>query len=50
MRGFNAQAQQLYQSLCGLAVRSGFREYYDPFSGAGQGAKDFTWSGLLVDM
>jgi hypothetical protein len=31
-------------------ARSGFREYYDPCTGEGFGAREFTWSGLLVDM
>lgn len=40
----------LRKSLWGLVARSGFREYYDPIHGDGLGAKDFTWSGLLIDM
>jgi hypothetical protein len=44
------QAQALRKSLRDLVARSGFREYYDPCDGKGLGAKDFTWSGLLVDM
>ncbi|WP_439673173.1 hypothetical protein [Cupriavidus necator] len=38
------------RSLCCGIERSGFREYYNPFSGEGYGAKDFTWSGLVIDM
>lgn len=49
-RGMTPHAQRLRASLRGLVARSGFREYYDPCTGAGQGAHDFTWSGLLVDM
>jgi hypothetical protein len=30
--------------------RSGFREYYDPLTGEGHGAREFTWTGLLLDM
>ncbi len=33
-----------------LIEKSGFREYYDPHTGAGGGARDFTWPGLIVDM
>jgi hypothetical protein len=33
-----------------LVEKSGFREYYDPVTGEGHGAREFTWSGLLVDM
>ena len=49
-RGFAQQADSLRDSLSGLVERSGFREYYDPFTGSGYGAPDFTWAGLLLDM
>ena len=49
-RGLHAQAGRLRRSLDALVEKSGFREYYDPISGQGHGARDFTWSGLLVDM
>jgi glycogen debranching enzyme len=35
-------------SMVGLARRSGWREYFDPFSGAGYGAQGFSWSAALV--
>jgi glycogen debranching enzyme len=49
-RGFGERAQALRESLCRLIETSGFREYYDPFTGEGHGAREFTWSGLIVDM
>jgi glycogen debranching enzyme len=49
-RGFDAHARRLRESLWRLIERSGFREYYDPFTGEGHGARDFTWSGLVIDM
>ena len=49
-RGFAERAERLRKSLSELVRRSGFREYYDPISGEGHGARDFTWSGLLLDM
>lgn len=49
-RGMPLLADNLRASLLGLVARSGFREYYDPVSGEGLGARKFTWSGLLVDM
>jgi glycogen debranching enzyme len=49
-RGFDGHAERLRRSLKELAQQSGFREYYDPLSGEGYGAREFTWSGLLVDM
>ena len=35
-------------SMIGLARRSGWREYFDPFTGAGYGSADFSWSAALV--
>ena len=29
---------------------AGLREYYDPFSGTGMGAEDFSWSAVVLDM
>lgn len=49
-RGFAEAASKLRDSLHTLVERSGFREYYDPFTGDGYGAREFTWSGLLLDM
>jgi glycogen debranching enzyme len=49
-RGFHERAERLRRSLRQLVERSGFREYYDPFTGEGHGAREFTWSGLLIDM
>jgi glycogen debranching enzyme len=49
-RGFAERAGRLRRSLEAMVQKSGFREYYDPASGAGHGAREFTWSGLLVDM
>jgi hypothetical protein len=30
--------------------REGLREYYDPRTGAGLGAKDFAWSALIAEL
>jgi glycogen debranching enzyme len=49
-RGFEPQAAMLRDALWRAIERSGFREYYDPFTGEGHGAREFTWSGLLLDM
>ena len=49
-RGWERHADTLRRSLQAAVQRSGFREYYDPFTGEGHGAESFTWSGLLVDM
>jgi neutral trehalase len=49
-RGFEAEAKKLSATIRALITKSGFREYYNPFTGEGYGARDFTWSGLVVDM
>jgi glycogen debranching enzyme len=33
-----------------MALRSGFREYYSPLTGEGFGARDLSWSALVLDM
>ena len=30
--------------------KSGFREYYHPYTAEGLGARDFGWSTLILDM
>ena len=49
-KGYEKEAGELLLSVKRLITQSGFREYYNPFTGEGNGAKDFTWSGLVVDM
>ncbi len=46
--GFTTEAQQLRRHTLGLVKKSGFREYYNPMTGAGLGAKNFTWSAALA--
>jgi hypothetical protein len=31
-------------------VREGLREYYDPYTGGGMGARDFAWSALALEL
>lgn len=49
-RGAGERAARLQRALRQAIEKSGFREYYDPFTGEGRGAREFTWSGLIVDM
>ncbi|PTX13129.1 hypothetical protein C8N40_11351 [Pontibacter mucosus] len=49
-KGYQKEARELLLSVKRLITKSGFREYYNPFTGEGHGAEDFTWSGLVVDM
>jgi glycogen debranching enzyme len=49
-RGDHERAGRLAAAGAALVQRSGFREYYQPFTGAGLGAHSFGWSTLVVDM
>lgn len=48
--GYKEEARRMIDSIRSLIGKSGFREYYNPFTGEGYGARDFTWAGLMVDM
>ncbi len=49
--GFHAQADRLRQAIIDLPAVGGFREYFDPESGAGYGAESFSWTAaLLIDV
>jgi hypothetical protein len=43
-------ARTIEEGSARLVEREGFREYYDPTTGRGFGAHDFSWSGLALDM
>lgn len=49
-KGYRKESKMLIKSIKTLIEQSGFREYYNPFTGEGYGAHDFTWAGLVVDM
>lgn len=49
-QNYTKEAERLIDSVKSLIEKSGFREYYDPFTGEGHGAKNFTWCGLVLDM
>ncbi len=48
--GFTDIADDIKKKSIELIKKSGFREYFNPQTGEGLGAKDFTWGGLIVDM
>jgi hypothetical protein len=48
--GYDDQAGSMARALRTAALREGLREYYDPNTGRGLGARDFGWSSLLVEM
>ena len=45
--GFFFEAQLMRKDILELAVRFGFREYYDSRKGEGLGSKQFSWSAAL---
>jgi glycogen debranching enzyme len=49
-RGYHAEAARIVENSRQLVLASGFREFYDPFTGRGLGERDFGWSTLVVDM
>ena len=48
--GYEKEADNLREKTIQLIQKSGFREFFNPFSGEGYGAVDFSWSTLVVDM
>lgn len=48
--GYHQEAERMANGLIGAVEREGLREYYDPQTGKGLGAKDFAWSALIVEM
>jgi glycogen debranching enzyme len=47
--GYGHHADHVAASLAQAAGRDGLREYYDPLTGRGLGARGFGWSTLLAD-
>jgi Glycosyl hydrolase family 63 C-terminal domain len=48
--GYNRPAAELARRLAATILRSGLREYYNPYTGSGMGAIDFGWSTLILEM
>ncbi|MBK5219761.1 MAG: hypothetical protein JJE35_08245 [Thermoleophilia bacterium] len=48
--GYTAEAERLADGVIAACAREGLREYYDPRTGTGLGAKDFAWSALVAEM
>jgi hypothetical protein len=48
--GYEEQADQLAERVANAVAASGLREYYDPYTGAGMGARDFAWSSVVLEM
>jgi hypothetical protein len=48
--GYEREARQLADGLIDAVAREGLREYYDPRTSNGLGAKDFAWSALIAEL
>jgi hypothetical protein len=48
--GYDDVADELARRTKEMVALSGLRECYDPYDGTGQGAGDFSWSSLVLDM
>jgi glycogen debranching enzyme len=50
LHGYDEVADAVVAGTAAMVKQSGYWEYYHPYTGEGQGAEDFGWSTLLVDM
>lgn len=48
--GYEREAERLAAGVIGAVAREGLREYYDPRTGKGLGAKNFAWSALVAEL
>jgi mannosylglycerate hydrolase MGH1-like protein len=48
--GYEEEAARLAGGVIGAVEREGLREYYDPRTGAGLGARNFAWSALVAEL
>jgi len=48
--GFAEEADEIKELTRKLLEKSGFREYFNPETGEGYGAEEFTWGTLYLDM
>lgn len=48
--GYDEPAAEMADRLRRVVEGAGLREYYDPYSGRGMGARDFSWSALILEM
>jgi len=48
--GYEKEARRLAEGVIAAVEREGLREYYDPRTGRGLGAKDFAWSALVAEL
>ena len=50
MHGYQEVAKNLFLRTKKMVEKSGFREFYHPFTGQGMGARSYGWATLIVDL
>jgi hypothetical protein len=48
--GYDAEAMEMATRLSGAVGKQRLREFYEPYSGEGLGAKEFGWSSLIAEL
>jgi len=48
--GYETEAGGMAERLVPAVLREGLREYYDPHTGEGLGARDFAWTSLIMEL
>jgi hypothetical protein len=48
--GYSAEAEEMGARIARAVSAAGLHEYYDPFTGRGMGAVDFSWSALVMEL
>lgn len=48
--GYHEAAAEMVRRVAAAVSREGLREYYDPYTGVGMGARGFSWSALLMEL
>jgi hypothetical protein len=48
--GYDEQAADMGARIGRAVDAAGLREYYDPFTGRGMGAREFSWSSLVMEL
>jgi hypothetical protein len=48
--GYDAEAMEIAKRLTAAVAKERLREFYEPYSGEGLGAKEFGWSSLIAEL
>jgi hypothetical protein len=49
-QGHGPEALEMTKRLSEAVVREGLREFYEPYTGEGLGAREFGWSSLIAEL